>query len=162
MDFSISDVMAALALILSVYTLYQTSKYRSGDHLISAAKERAELNQLLERLKEPTKTLKNRWQAALSARGMLHSGLSKIKIAISDDLELKLGKVEFEFRELEELEGPFSRSKAEETLKKLVALRASADGIASALESEEAEIKQHLLPAQFSPTITAFKPPTHS
>lgn len=139
---SIPEVMASAALVLSIYTLYQTSRYRSGDHLIAAVKERAELSEILRRLADASKSLDNRWKAALSARGMLNSGLAKMKEATSVELQEKVAELELAFSQVNELNGPFARLKAEKTLQKLVGLRARADGIVAEMDSEEAEMRR--------------------
>lgn len=142
MEVDLSDVVAFAALALSVWTYRQTSRYRGGDILLSAIKERAELDAMVKGLDGVTVELLNDWRAVNAARGMLRSGLTVQKEQIALDLQARIEEVVQELEAIPRPQGRKARQNAEGILARLLELRAKVNGVVSAVEGERDAIKR--------------------
>lgn len=143
MKISWSDIMAAAALVLSIYTLFQTSRYRREDQIIAATRERAEMREMLIALQDAPRTLKSSWKAAFAARGVLESTMRAQKEAELDGLSEKISALYTELGSVPQFDRAVSTINAERVLTQLVSLRARVDAIARLVEAEEEQIKEN-------------------
>ena len=137
-----SDIISLAALAISIYALYQSSRYRGGDILLAAIKERAELRVIMKRLGRSASDLTRDWKAVLSARGMLHSGLAVEKELLAERLQVRIDELYSDVEKVESLDGLMARGRAEKALARMLELRAQANDLVAAIDVEQAEIKQ--------------------
>ncbi len=140
MALGFSDYLAGLAVAISIYTLYQTSRYRKGDLYLEFTKERAELAEIIEGLDGVTSEVLRDWQALLAARGQLRSGLMILRDRESQALQLRIDNLKAQFDAIENIEGRQGRSRSESNLAKLHAVRARADTVVTEIEEARALI----------------------
>lgn len=143
MTLSFSDYVAGLAFAVSLYTLYQTFRYRGGDILIAAIKERAELQEAVNGLDGVATSLLNDWRAIMAARGQFRSGAMDQRAQTAQAFQERIDQLCAEFKTIEELEGWNARYRAEATLAKLVSLRAKVNALRAALDDERGELRRN-------------------
>lgn len=141
MELGLSDAVAFAAFVLSVWTYRQTSRYRGGDILLAAIKERAELDAMVKGLEGATVELLNDWRAVLAARGMLHSGSAVQKEQITLDLQARIEEIAGNLEAIPRPVGKNARQSAEGILAQLYELRAKANAVVAAVEGEREAVK---------------------
>jgi hypothetical protein len=143
MSLGFSDYLALFAVGLSVYTLYQTSRFRGGDNLLAAIKEHADMREALNGLDGAPTALLNDWKAILAARGQFSSGVTQSKEQLSQQFQGRLDELITEFNGIEKLDGWGARRRAEVTLAKLLSLRAKTNAFVASLDEERDTLRKN-------------------
>lgn len=139
MSFSVSDVTALVALAISVLALFQTMRSRSGDLLITASREKAELHEMLVELGARASIVRKERVALRKIFGPEH-----VLEHWVDDLKYVEEQVErllSELRTTGTLNGPFARYKAEGALIRLHIIRAQAQTYVAWIDRDEAHLE---------------------
>jgi hypothetical protein len=129
----ITDGIAVVALALSFYAVYQTSRIRRGDLTVNALREQSELTVLLDELEESLPGLKTKWNGAFALNGMTGSGHRTLKL---QEIEQKITSASDLKRALADV----AAAGSEAALAELFDLRAKANAIEKWVAGEEAQL----------------------